>query len=94
MGCYADYGRSEFQLRGWKHTTLGETESEPETLVVLCFLWDTQEGVLFCDVSAVNRPQGKRTKGSILLAAQRVYDPIGFYCPVTLRPKLLLLESL
>jgi hypothetical protein len=84
---------AKFELRGWKHTTLGGMENEPEILVVLGLLWDTQEDVLFCDVSAVNRPQGKLTRRSILSAAQRVYDPIGFCCPVTLHPKLLLQES-
>jgi hypothetical protein len=52
-----------------------------------------QEDILFCNVSAVNRPQGKLTRRSILSAAQRVYDPIGFCCTVTLCPKLLLQES-
>jgi hypothetical protein len=85
---------AKFELRGWKHTTLGEMENEPEILVVLGLLCDTQEDVLFCDVSAVNRPQGKLRRRSILSAAQRVYDPIGFCCPVTLHPKLLLQESL
>ena len=69
---------AKFELRGWKHTTLGEIENETEVLVVLGLLWDTQEDVLFCDVSAVNRPQGKLTRRSILSVPQRVYDQIGF----------------
>jgi hypothetical protein len=83
---------AKFELRGWKHTTLRETESEPETLVVLGLLWDMQD-ILFCDVGAVTRPQGKLTRRSILSATQRVYEPIGFCCPVTLRPKLPLQNS-
>jgi hypothetical protein len=84
---------AKFELRGWKHTTMGEMENETGILVVLGLLWDTQKDVLFCDVSAVNRPQGKLTIRSILSVAQRVCDPIGFCCPLTLHPKLLLQES-
>jgi hypothetical protein len=65
---------------------------ERETTVVLGLLWDTHEDMLFCDVSSVNKPQGKPTRRSILSAAQRVFDPVGFCCPVTLYPKLLLQE--
>jgi hypothetical protein len=67
-------------------------DGEPETTVVLGSMWDKQEDVLLCDVSAVNKPQSKPTRRSILSAAQRVFDPLGFCCPVTLDPKLLLRE--
>jgi hypothetical protein len=82
-----------FELRGWKHKAKGGMDGEPETTLVLGLLWDKQQDVIFCDVSDVNKQQSKLTRRNMLSTDQRVFDAVGFCCPVTLYPKLLLQES-
>ena len=77
-----------FDLRCWEHT---RDATGKETTSVLGLLFNKMR-----DTIAVNtdlwRDEGDMevTKRSILSAAHKVFDPIGFTSPVTLLPKLLL----
>lgn len=83
-----------FDLRGWEfsHQTLPEN-SEPVT-ALLGMEWNTDQDTLglnkslsHCFEQFLNTPVTKRI---MLSVAQRIFDPIGFTCPTTLVPKLLL----
>lgn len=82
-----------FDLRGWEYT---QQDNSNDSAHVLGFIWDKRE-----DTSSINqdcisiedvlsRPVTKRV---MLSAAQCIFDPIGYTCPVTLLPKLLLQNS-
>ncbi|XP_054714529.1 uncharacterized protein LOC129224138 [Uloborus diversus] len=56
-------------------------------------LWNRGTDTLSCDVDLGVEMIEPFTRRKLLSVAQRVFDPIGFCCPVTLYPKLLLQES-
>lgn len=63
-----------------------------DSVSVLDLRWNTNEDTLNCDLNGL-REVGKisLTKRGLLSAAQRIFDPVGFTCPVTLIiPRLLL----
>ena len=61
---------------------------------MLGLLWNKDQFTLRCDLPNVEVSKEQVvTKCSLLSAAHRVFDPIGFSCPVTLVPKMLLQES-
>lgn len=83
----------KFNLRDWKYTLQENCiEEENQPIKVLGLLWDNREDKLYCDVTEVNLP-ARITRRFILSCVQRVFDPIGFTCPATLYPKILLQES-
>jgi len=63
-------------------------DTKPVTSV-LGYKWDKLNDVLYVDLSLEELPD-KVTKRIILSHIQRIYDPIGFTCPVTLQPKVLM----
>ncbi|GFS35308.1 integrase core domain protein [Trichonephila inaurata madagascariensis] len=84
--------QAKFDPRGWKFTGEAISLKYPNS-PVLELLWDISEDVLFCDNSLVEIPPDIITRRVILSCANRVFDPIGFTCPVSLQPKILLQES-
>lgn len=91
--------KGKFDLRGWEFTgqPTGENPSSNDTNV-LGLLWDKTD-----DTLSVNREglmseveefaEYPVTKRLILSVAQRVFDPVGYTCPATLLPKLLLQQT-
>lgn len=82
-----------FELRAWEFTK--DTDEEPRELSnVLGLKWDK-----FADTLQINTEPLKLlnlnsiTKRIILSVSHKLYDPIGFLCPVTLYPKCLLQQS-
>ena len=77
-----------FELRGWEFT---HDSSEKDTTQVLGILFNKAR-----DTISINPPilgdlaDEKMSKRSILSVAHKIFDPIGFTCPVTLIPKLIL----
>jgi len=58
---------------------------------VLGYKWDKDCDTLSCDIDFEKwMDEEKLSKRSILSAVQKVYDPIGFACPTTLQPRILL----
>ncbi|XP_043480434.1 uncharacterized protein LOC122510088 [Leptopilina heterotoma] len=79
-----------FDLRGWEYT--GDC-TESETTLVLGLLWNKRKEVMSINPAILNiEKPDKVSKRTMLSAAHRVFDPIGFSAPVTLLPKLLLQE--
>ncbi|GIY91359.1 reverse transcriptase [Caerostris extrusa] len=89
---------AKFDLRGWKHTKFKETvlnqeENEDEVEVPLLGLsWNTVDDTLSCDFRKFKLEDEPIPKRKILSLAHKIFDPIGFTCPVTLVPKIMLQE--
>lgn len=93
---------AKFELRGWaSNAALPEEiyKSEKDhmflsdtSVPVLGLLWDVKSDELYCNINSVNLCDKPITKRSLLSISHRLFDPIGFTCPFTLIPKLLLQE--
>lgn len=88
-----------FDLRGWignglKPETFGIPEGTlPEkTVSVLGLNWNISEDTLYSDPKFDDYEDINLSKRIVLSLASRIFDPIGFLCPVTLIPKLLMQE--
>ncbi|XP_055950873.1 uncharacterized protein LOC129984959 [Argiope bruennichi] len=83
-----------FDLRGWEQTEKSNVKSTiSEPLKVLGLMWDKFEDSLFCDIPNIDLDDIIVTRRNVLSIAQRIFDPIGFSCPFTLRPKIYLQNS-
>ncbi|GBM82013.1 hypothetical protein AVEN_51858-1, partial [Araneus ventricosus] len=92
---------AKFDLRGWKNNFLPEIEEtiqdssgavEEKEVSVLGLTWDREEDTLSCEMIRTENEGEPITKRKILSVAHQLFDPIGFTCPITLIPKLLLQE--
>ncbi|XP_044736997.1 uncharacterized protein LOC123298961 [Chrysoperla carnea] len=81
-----------FNLRGWEsnHLTSTTPNKEDKEVSVLGLLWNLGRDTLRCVIPEVHCET--MTKRTILSCTQRVFDPVGYTCPVTLYPKILLQE--
>lgn len=85
---------AKMELRGWESnykTSLCD-QSSLET-PVLGLLWNKENDQLCCNLKNLEKPKEPLTRRMLLSVAQKIFDPVGFTCPVTLIPKLLLQES-
>ena len=81
------FAEAKFDLRGWEYTDLN-MENHSNT-AVLGLMWDRKADTLA--VSSLKAMKVEVVTRRIMLSmAQRVFDPIGFTCPISLSPKLLL----
>jgi len=81
------FAGAKFELRVWEYT---DPDLEgPSCTAVLGMSCDKKEDTLAVDNLSVEK-DGLITRRTILSVTQRVLDPIGFICPVSLCPKLLL----
>ncbi|KAF2879705.1 hypothetical protein ILUMI_26468 [Ignelater luminosus] len=81
-----------FDLRGWEFTDISKKNGE-SSVFVLGLNWNTQRDTLSLVESNIENVESFKecvTKRVILSTTQRIFDPIGFTCPTTLIPKLLL----
>jgi hypothetical protein len=79
------FAGAKFELRGWEYSD-PDVEGPADT-AVLGLSWDNKEEILaVVNVSVVK--DGATTRRTILSVAQRVFNPIGFTCPVSLCTKL------
>lgn len=87
---------AHFELRGWEHSEVPQLSSnnfiKSEVSPVLGLMWNKLEDTLYCNVM-LPISQDVVTRRSLLSVTQRVFDPIGFTCPVMLLPKIMLQES-
>lgn len=94
-----------FNMRKWKTNSeilqkeLNEAENYSESLndfsKVLGYIWDSNNDTLkleseFVKINDQSNQFNPLTKRLLLKIASKIYDPIGFITPFTLRPKILL----
>ena len=80
-----------FDLRGWEYTN---DDNSQNLSGVLGLLWDKQQDTLSLNVSGLDKLEFEKvTKRTILSIAHRIFDALGFVCPVSLGPKILLQEA-
>ncbi|GFW21875.1 integrase catalytic domain-containing protein [Trichonephila clavipes] len=87
----------KFELRGWEHNNLDpQTENtvptERRSVPVLGLKWDLDQDLLSVDIKVHESKNEILTKRKILSLVRKIFDPIGFTCPVTLIPKIMLQE--
>ncbi|XP_021959323.1 uncharacterized protein LOC110855215 [Folsomia candida] len=62
------------------------------TTMVLGLVWNRERDSIGCNFAKLEIAE-KLTKRWILSCVQKIYDPIGFTCPATLKPKLILQKA-
>ncbi|GFX18130.1 uncharacterized protein TNCV_1578091 [Trichonephila clavipes] len=91
----------KFDLRGWRHSDIesnfdiedNQQKSDPEEIIVLRLMWNVKEDTFSFSISYREAESKEEvTKRRILSLAHRYFEPIGFTCPLTLIPKLLIEE--
>lgn len=81
----------QFDLRGWRTSDTLENEHTTSIVNVLGVNWDLKSDMLGVNLECLKEFDiSSLTKRGILSIAHRVFDPIGFVCPVMLYPKILL----
>ncbi|OXA44497.1 uncharacterized protein LOC110857830 [Folsomia candida] len=80
---------AKMDLRQWECS--GVNIEQEAITGVLGLVWDRHDDTLSCDVQPVI-VDGPVTKRKILSVVAKLFDPIGFTCPATLQPKLMLQE--
>lgn len=86
---------AKFDLRGWEHSGGDQPSNDVSKLTaVLGLTWDTCNDSLSINEACLGKVNAHLeqpvTKRVILSLAQKIFDPVGFTCPATLVPKLLL----
>ncbi|GFY76449.1 integrase catalytic domain-containing protein [Trichonephila inaurata madagascariensis] len=88
---------AKFELRGWEHS-YSDLESydllppEGKSISVLGLRWHLKTYSLTIDLRDCVEDDTPVTKRKILSTVHKIFDPLGFTCPVTLGPKVLLQE--
>lgn len=84
----------KFELRGWEYTRTSDIIKTADQLSVLGLMWNPNTDTLKVNPNCLKEITDiediEVTKRQILSIAQRIFDPIGFVCPTTLVPKILL----
>ncbi|XP_072403151.1 uncharacterized protein [Diabrotica undecimpunctata] len=88
--------KGKFDLRGWEFTHQVQNDSFNIFTVVLGIKWNKLDDTLSInqDDEDIEQILSKSvTKRLMLSQAQRIFDPIGYSCPVTILPKLWLQKT-
>jgi len=80
------FAEVKFDLRGWEYSE--PSLEDNNSAVVLGLTWDRKADTLA--VGGLKTVKVEVVTRRIMLSMARVFDPIGFTCPISLSPKLLL----
>lgn len=88
---------AKMDLRQWEFSLTTETEmlevnSNKVIASVLGMKWDKKADTIGLDFDEEIFPE-KITKRNVLSCLQKIYDPLGLFCPVLMTPKLLIQQS-
>lgn len=85
---------AQMNLRCWKSNLDWEhNDVRSSPTLVLGLVWNLQRDTLACNTPCISvSNEHVFTKREVLAITQRVFDPIGFICPLLLMPKLQLQE--
>ncbi|GFY67404.1 uncharacterized protein TNIN_390151, partial [Trichonephila inaurata madagascariensis] len=89
----------KFDLRGWRHSDIesnfdfqdNQQKYDPQEIQVLGLIRNVKEDTFSTSYKETESKE-EVTKRRILSLAHRIFDPIGFTCPITLILKLLIQE--
>ncbi|GFX99025.1 integrase catalytic domain-containing protein [Trichonephila clavipes] len=79
--------RGCFNLRNWESKHISKSTG---TTKLLGIIWDLDKDTLKCKIDFESSGETKITKRLTLATVQKIFDPIGMLCSVTLTPKILL----
>jgi len=87
--------KAQFELKGREVGPVVEDEhAEERSVQVLGLSWNLKDVNLSCDLRGTEKyEKGPATKRKILALAHMIFDPLGFTCPFTIIPKMLLQEA-
>ncbi|GFR04375.1 uncharacterized protein TNCT_199721, partial [Trichonephila clavata] len=78
----------------WEENKLCDSQNSNDSLKILGLLWDTNSDVLRFDVQSFPDDwKFNPTKRLVLKAMLKIFDPIGFIAPFSIRMKMLLQET-
>ncbi|UYV65019.1 hypothetical protein LAZ67_3002845 [Cordylochernes scorpioides] len=85
---------AHFNLRDWTSNVTSIMCDGPRSDRgrLLGMTWNQEKDTLACSLENLEI-QGPINKGRVLSLASRIFDPVGFTCPVTLVPRLILQET-
>lgn len=86
---------ARMNLRGWEHSIIGDAREQDVISMVLGLKWNGQTDTLEINLDQLNNDFNSIciSKRFILAIANKLFDPIGFLCPIMLGPKLLLQQA-
>lgn len=81
---------AKFELRGWEQNF--REIFTGENVPVLGLIWNIKRDTLVVDLKEILEDERQVSKINILsfITVNRTFDPIGYICPVTIEPKILL----
>ena len=92
-------GQAKFNLRSWASNSnqlqsLAKSEGTDSNVSLLGLLWSTSTDTITFSPKQFLIPTEEHsvTKRIVLQAASRIYDPLGFLSPITIRAKILIQE--
>lgn len=80
---------AQMELREWE-CSCDDATSDLNVSTVLGLEWNKKDDTLGCFLP---EPPEKLTKRAVLSQVHRIFDPIGFTCPATLVPKMILQDT-
>ncbi|UYV72990.1 hypothetical protein LAZ67_10001409, partial [Cordylochernes scorpioides] len=85
--------QAKFELRDWMWNEPGITEQDPES--ILGMKWYLQTDTIAINVQSLKNIDEEKsiTKRSILSACHRIFDPIQFTCPATIKIKKMVQDA-
>ncbi|UYV67608.1 hypothetical protein LAZ67_5001360 [Cordylochernes scorpioides] len=85
--------QAKFELRDWMWNEPGITEQDPAS--ILGMKWHLQTDTIAINVQSLKNIDEEKsiTKRSILSACHRIYDPIQFTCPATIKIKKMVQDA-
>ncbi|UYV83455.1 hypothetical protein LAZ67_23001090 [Cordylochernes scorpioides] len=85
--------QAKFELRDWMWNEPGITEQDPAS--ILGMKWHLQTDTIAINVQSLKNIDEEKsiTKRSILSACHRIFDPIQFTCPVTIKIKKMVQDA-
>ncbi|GFY45499.1 integrase_H2C2 domain-containing protein [Trichonephila inaurata madagascariensis] len=82
------WAEGKFNLRGWKYT---EDDNPEQVTSVLGLIWNRKKDALKINLDWIETYKLEIVSKRVILSViHRVFNPVGFLCPVLLIPKLML----
>lgn len=77
----------KFDLREWRYISM---KGQNNQITILGLLWDIEKDTLTLFGFPLSAPPERITKRIVFSSTQRIFDLLGYICPVLLKPKFML----